>query len=188
MKRLFLFVATALFAANVMSEGHLKFKDVEINGTYNEFIIALTKHGCQTVQNAEGNAISRGSFAGIEMYIIPQITSQTKKVCGVVASSDAQKEWSPVNAQYTELKSMLSRKYGTGQYLQNLKDGCYISADNKIERGNAQNAVLFETDNGKIVLYIHRFAFPENGSWALVVWYIDNANYIIKNQEANLDI
>ena len=188
MKRLFYILATAIMAVSAMAEGHMKFKDVEIDGTYDAFLSALTKHGCMTIQNAEGASVSRGNFAGVEMTIIPQTTSQTKKVYGVVASTDTQKEWGSINAQYSELKSLLTKRYGNGQWLSNKKEGYCISEKYKIERGNIQSAILFETESGKIIMYMHRTTPQDIETGTLVVWYIDNANYEIWMQEANLDL
>lgn len=188
MKRLFIILAAVFMTASMMAEGHMKFKDVEIDGTYDAFLTALTKHGCKTIQNAEGTSVSKGNFAGMEMAIIPQITSQTKRVYGVVASTDIQKEWGSINAQYFELRSLLSQKYGEGQYLSNMKDGYCISEDFTLRRGNVQTAILFETELGKIIMYMHRTTPRDVETGTLVIQYIDNANLEIKKQEANLDL
>ena len=186
MKKLSLLFVAILMTAGVMAEGHMKFKGVEINGTLKSFVANMEKRGCESGENILGVSLIKANFAGIEMMVYPQTTSQSQTVYAVVAGTSKINEKVSLNAQYDELKALLIQKYGAGKEI-TIADGWYRNSINVLERGNTQQALLFETDNGKIYLYIHKFnSYDETSS--INVQYIDKANDQLRLREANTDI
>ena len=172
------------FVAN--AQGHLKFKGVEINGSFKTFVANLEKRGCESGENFFGTFLVKADFAGIPMMVYPQVTSQTQTVYAVVAGTSKIEEEVSLNAQYNELKNLLSQKYGDGVKT-TIADGYFRNAINVLERGNATKALLFESELGRIYLYIHKFnTYNEDGS--VTIQYIDKANEQLRLREANTDI
>ena len=181
-------VIIALLAITTIAnaQGHLKFKGVEINGTFKTFVANLEKRGCESGENLYGMFLIKADFAGIPMMVYPQTTSQSQTVYAVVAGTSKIEEEVSVYAQYNELKSLLTQKYREGIET-TIADGYYRNSINVLERGNATKALLFETENGKIFLYIHKFhSYDEDAS--INIQYIDKANEQLRLREANSDI
>ena len=181
-------VIIALLAITTFAnaQSHLKFKGVEINGTLKTFVANLEKRGCESGENFYGMFLIKADFAGIPMMVYPQTTSQSQTVYAVVAGTSKIEEAVSVRAQYNELKSLLTQKYGEGIET-TIADGYYRNSINKLERGNATKALLYETDNGKIYLYIHKF-YSTDGDSSINIQYIDKANDQLRLREANTDI
>lgn len=181
-------VIIALLAITTIAnaQGHLKFKGVEINGTFKTFVANLEKRGCESGENFYGMFLIKADFAGIPMMVYPQTTSQTQTVYAVVAGTGGIKEEVSLKAQYDELKNLLAQKYGEGT-VTTIADGWYRNSINVLERGNAHKPLLFEAENGKIYLYIHKSdRYNEAGS--VNIQYIDKANDQLRLREANTDI
>lgn len=181
-------VIIALLAITTIAnaQGHLKFKGVDINGTFNSFVANLERHGCESGENMYGMFLIKADFAGVPMMVYPQTTSQTQTVYAVVAGTSGIKEEASLNAQYNELKNLLTQKYGAGKST-TIADGWYRNSINKLERGNANKALLFEAETGKIYLYIHKSdRYGEVGS--INIQYIDKVNEELRLREANTDI
>lgn len=186
MKKVILLLAAVLMTAGMMAEGHMKFKGVEINGTLKTFVVNMEKRGCESGENMLGVSLIKANFAGIEMMVYPLTTSQSQTVYAVVAGTSKISEEVSLNAQYDELKALLSQKYGVGKEV-TIADGWYRNSINVLVRGNAQQALFFEAENGKIYLYIHKSdSYSESGS--INILYIDKANEQLKLREANADI
>ena len=182
-------VIIALLAITTIAnaQDHLQFKGVEIDGSYNTFVSFLEFHGCQTGTNKYGRFLIRADFAGIEMYVYPQTTSQTGTVYAVVSGTSMIKEWVSLNAQYDELKNLLTQKYGKGKST-SIPDGYHRNSANVLERGNVYKPLIFESANGKIYLYIHKSEYQSIEAGSINIQYIDKANEQLRLQEANTDI
>lgn len=177
-------LATAMLS---YAQGHLKFKGVEINGNLKTFVANLEKKGCESGENILGVFMIKADFAGAEMFVFPQVTSQSQTVYAVVAGTSMYKEKVSMLAQYNELKDLLTSKYGEGKET-TIADGYYKNEINRLERGNARNTILFETVNGKIYLYIHESAYQSLEAGSVNIQYIDSANEQLRLQEASNDI
>lgn len=185
MKKCFiaLFMVVALLAN---AQEHLTFKGVEINGSAVDFISNLTKKGCKAEDYFTEIKVT-ANFAGLEVQVYLQTTSQSQTVYSVTACSSAFKEEAVMNAQYDELKGLLSNKYGEGK-VTTLKDGYFLNVVGEPEKGVAYKPLLFETEKGKIYLYVHKSdqTFLEAGS--INIMYVDRINEQLKMAEANMDI
>lgn len=179
----------ALMAITTLSSAqeHLRFKGVEINGTFKAFVANLQKKGCQAGENIFGTFIIKADFTGAEMFVYPLVTSQSQTVYAVVAGTAMYKEEVSLMAQYNELKSLLTQKYGEGVET-TIADGYYKNSINDLERGNAHNAILFQTEKGKIYLYIHESGYQSIEAGSVNVQYIDKINEELKMKESAMDI
>ena len=183
MKKIFLLCTVVLMTMSMMAEGHLKFKGVEINGTQTQFIAQLAKRGCATGTNGYGIDVIKADFAGVNMFVHPLTTSQTKIVYAVIASTTKIDDEASFMAQYNSLKQLMTEKYGEGTSI-TLDDGYYANSIGYFERGEVFSPIAFTTQEGKIILYLHRDSFRAN----VVVEYLDNTNDILRRKEANDDI
>ena len=182
-------ILVVLLATAMLSNAqeHLKFKGVEINGNLKTFVANLEKKGCESGENIFGVFMIKADFAGAEMFVFPQVTSQSQTVYAVVAGTAMYKEEVSLMAQYNELKSLLMQKYGEGVET-TIADGYYKNSINDLERGNAHNAILFQTEKGKIYLYIHESGYQSIEAGSVNVQYIDKINEGLKMKESAMDI
>ena len=134
MKKLFLLFIVLSLGIDSYAQVHLKFKGVEIDGNYQIFVGSLLRKGCERGENAYGISLIKANFAGIEMMVYPQTTSQSKTVYAVVAGTEEIEELASMRAQYDELKNLLSQKYGAGVET-TISDGWYRNSINKLVRG-----------------------------------------------------
>lgn len=112
MKRLFLFLLPFLMTVNVMAEGHLKFKGVEINGTPKDFVQKLIEKGCKFITKEDEIYLLIGDFASYnncEIGVMAFDNMVTKVAVQLPGGVDS---WSVLYNQYTTLKDMLTQKYG----------------------------------------------------------------------------
>ena len=125
MKKILVAIVALLVNMANAQEYH-RFKGVEINGSFDTFVTELEKRGCTVDENILGTFIIQADFAGLEMFVYPLTTSQTKTVYAVVAGTAEIQEKVSLMAQYNELKNLLAQKYGEGKETI-LPDGWYIN-------------------------------------------------------------
>ena len=184
MKSLFILMAAAVMAVSMMAEGHLKFKGVEITGNQSQFVAQLVKRVCETGFNGYNVEVIQADFAGVDMFVNPLTTSQSKTVYAVVASTRKIDDSASLKAQYHSLKQLMDEKYGEGTQVK-MEDGYFVNGIGVFERKRVDNAYQYTTPNGEILLCIH-WEYSSQGN--ISVEYYDKANGAIKDKEASDDI
>lgn len=178
MKRLFFFLLPVLMGLNVMAEGHLKFKGIEINGTPKEFVQKLTEKGCTFLLEQDGISMLTGEFASFkncEIGVLAFDDMVTKVAVMLPGDVDS---WSILNAQYTNLKEMLTQKYGKPYidldewqgYGGKPKDD--NSCMHELRMNRAKIACGFQTENGSIELMM----FSMSGNCRVMLTYTNKVN------------
>lgn len=95
------------------SIGHLKFKSVPIDGTLNEYVAKMKQVGFELVETANGTALLSGDFAGYKNCLILVSTLKSVDLVNTISVMfPAHEEWSSLENDYDNLKSMLTIKYG----------------------------------------------------------------------------
>lgn len=112
MKKLFLLIVAAIVSVNIVAEGHMKFKGVEIDGSPKEFIEKMKAKGFTYMGNKSGVEAMMGEFATYKDCILYIVSSENKVVKVSVLILDETDTWSHLYSSYTTLKDMLTAKYG----------------------------------------------------------------------------
>lgn len=92
---------------------HLTFKGVPIDGNLSEYVSKMKQAGFTHIGTQDGTAILQGDFAGFKDCTVGVSTLKTVNVVstiGVVFPSHD--DWSSLERDYNQLKSMLTQKYG----------------------------------------------------------------------------
>ena len=94
-------------------EGHLKFKGVPIDGTLAAYTRAMEAAGFRKIGSRSGVSILQGYFAGFKNCKVNVSTlSNHDLVCTIEVHLPRRWSWGDIYADYSSLKSMLTKKYG----------------------------------------------------------------------------
>ncbi len=113
-----LFIAFATFAtthAQLLDalQEHLTFKGVPINGSLKEYVAKMKTAGFTVVDTENGVAYLQGDFAGYKNCIIEVTTIKPQDIVNTInVLFPSRDEWSALESDYKNLKSMLTQKYG----------------------------------------------------------------------------
>ncbi|MBO4306694.1 MAG: hypothetical protein J5848_00070 [Bacteroidales bacterium] len=107
-------IAIMLFAGLSASAqtGHLTFKGVPIDGTLSEFVGKLKQKGFTHVGSEQGVALLQGEFAaykGCTVFVYEHQSGLVNRVGVMFPDRDT---WSLLYSDYSNLKEMLTQKYG----------------------------------------------------------------------------
>ena len=185
MRKIFLIILVAV-SLIINAQEHLKLKGVEINGSYKSFRNELSMHGCSYGTNMYDFFMIKGNFAGEEMFFYPQVTSRSEIVYAVYVCSSSYYEKSTLYARYDYLDNLLSQKYGDGIYTE-MGKGYYRNLYGSLVDGKASNTLVYEIDNGRIYLYIHK-SDSSLDAGEVNLLYVDKNNEQLLFQESNTDI
>lgn len=106
------FIVFAVASAQKTSE-HLTFKGVPIDGTLSEYVSKMKQAGFVYIGTEDETAILQGDFAGFKECMVGVSTLKNVNVVsniGVIFPSCD--NWSSLERDYEQLKSMLTQKYG----------------------------------------------------------------------------
>ena len=138
---------------------HLAFKGVEITGSKDEMVSALSKKGFRYEEENNGVPLVIGSFAGykdVEVNIVPAPTSD--EVVAIRAEFTARMSWVKLENDYSTLKDLLIKKYGEPvQVVEEFRDGPHDESAKKLVsliRNNCTWKSVFEAKEGRITLYM----------------------------------
>lgn len=139
---------------------HLNFKGVPIDGTLECFVRNMEKAGFEYMFKEDGVAILQGDFAGFRKCTIGVVTLQSYDLVNrIVVLFDSTELWSELYGSYTQLREMLTKKYGdpysseerwTGYSKpENDKDKMY-----ELRQDRGEINTIYVTDRGNIALEI----------------------------------
>lgn len=170
---------------------HLEFKGIPINGSLKKFVTNMKSAGFKTVGSvSNGNAVLKGDFAGYKdcrLYV--QTIDGADIVSTIVVQFPEYDRWEYLYGNYTNLKEMLTQKYGKPHSAREEFQG-YISRtdDDKmwqVGKGECKYETEFRTEKGKIILWIEQGGY-KSGSACLQ--YNDKINSGIVKQKAIDDL
>lgn len=109
-----LYLAFTVFATALAQETseHLTFKGVPIDGTLSEYVSKIKQAGFTHIGTQDGTAFLQGDFAGFKGCTVGVYTLNAVNVVstiGVILPSH--NDWSSLERDYNQLKSMLTQKY-----------------------------------------------------------------------------
>lgn len=184
-KSILLALTFAMTVTAQNSSSHLTFKGVPIDGTLTEFADKLVKKGFSypntlpkeyedKIRNAgwgglldlakladeesNSNAHLKGTFAGYSSCDIFINTLWSADIVNsVVVEFPYRADWVDLIANYTNLKEMLTEKYGAPQQCEEHIPGTkerYFDRANAFEEGTGAWFAQYDLSNGKIILYL----------------------------------
>ncbi len=189
MKKLFLLLVASFVMLNVMAEGHMKFKGVEIDGQLPVVVKQLEKQGFITTSAYKEYTILSGTFNGQDarVYVYESAKSRTVyQVVVVFAHSGAQ--WSTIWNDYIAYKERLQLKYG--KPVESIEaNRCSYSRDDPmfaLRMDQAEYETMYKTDNGNIRLSIKKLPYPMDVH--VCIAYIDGENWVLNEHEVLEDL
>ena len=177
MKQLFSILATVIMTVDVMAEGHMKFKGVEIDGTPKEFVQKMKNKGFTYVKNDEGTELMMGDFAGEKNCIIGIVSSNNKVAKVSVIIPDETSTWSLLYHKYSTLKEMLTKKYGEPTIDKEEWQGYTTPRDDnskmhELRMNRATIGAFYELPEGSIEISL----FSMQMQCCILISYYDSAN------------
>lgn len=139
---------------------HMTFKGIPINGSLSDFTVKMKQKGFSHLGTQDGTALFSGEFAGYKNCTIGAVSSKNTNVVSKVVVIFPEKDtWSRLYADYSNLKSMLTRKYG--EPTENVeKFDSYSEPDDdadrmyEVEFDRCKFISVWETEKGDIELTI----------------------------------
>ena len=189
MKKLLFLFAAILMTANVMAEGHMKFKGIEIDGTLPAFVSAMKQQKFNLIQQDADVAVMRGVFNGRKAYLYIYTTASSHKVySAVVMFEESGDEWSTIWNLYSTYKDRLQTKYGfpTNQIEENR---CSYSQDDplfSIKQDKAEYKTIYEGDGGNVFVAIVNLSYPLGVQ--VSIGYLDAKNFALNEAEVIEDL
>lgn len=170
---------------------HLAFKGVPIEGTLKQYVAGMKKAGFKYVGAQDGVAILQGDFAGYkgcEVYV--STLDGYDVVSNIVVKFPDEEIWRRLYGNYTNLKEMLTEKYGKPSLVnEKFQDSQYIDDDNDrmhaVSMDRCKYDTHFETEKGEIILWIEHSDFS---SAFVCLQYLDKLNRNSIKQQAISDL
>ena len=189
MKKIFILCVAAMMAVNMMAEGHLKFKGVEIDGQLGPFVAALQQQKYTVIEQSADMAILAGTFNGQDALVGVYTSAGSRMVYQVLVIFSTQlEEWSKIWASYTTYKERLQKKYG--EPITCIEENrCSYSQDDPlfaIEQDQAEYKTLFKAEHGTVGLAIVKLPYPMNVQVTMI--YVDEKNAALNESEVLEDL
>ena len=170
---------------------HLAFKGVPIDGTLKQYVARMKKAGFKYVGAQDGVAILQGDFAGYkgcEVYV--STLEGCDVVSNIVVKFPDEEIWRRLYGNYTDLKEMLTEKYGKPSLVnEKFQDGQYLDDDNDrmhaVSMDRCKYDTHFETEKGEIILWIEHSDFSTT---FVCLQYLDKLNRNSIKQQAINDL
>jgi|SRR5580693_7932569 hypothetical protein len=165
--------------------GHLKFKDIPIDGSLDLFVIQLKKQSFTVLIIDKSHAILSGKFTGDDVKVLVQSTPE--KVYGVTVNYDKQTTWNAIKTQYENMKSMLHEKYGDPQEITEKFDSPYFENSGgellALSQDKCTYSALFVTKTGSGMI---RLRIASDAS--IAINYVDTINFLLVSGKAYNDL
>ena len=174
------------------TNNHMSFKGVPIDGTLDAYVKNMQKAGFSFIGKEDGIAILSGDFAGYRDCTIGVVTLKSLDLVNrITVLFDEQDNWADVYANYSQLKEMLSTKYGNpAECVEEFQNYNIPPKDDNTKMHElSMNRCVFSTefsvDMGDIELEIIKLEF---GKAAVRLTYWDRVNTAKIQQKAMDDL
>lgn len=113
-KLLFILLSMTILApAIAQNNSHMTFKGIPINGNLSDFTAQMKQKGFTHLATQDGIAAFTGEFAAYKECTIAAVSSKsTNTVSKVAVIFPEYDTWSKLYGNYSQLKEMLTQKYG----------------------------------------------------------------------------
>ncbi len=162
MRAIFITLSAILISLNLGAQTaenqHLLFKGVPIDGTMNEYVAKMKLNGFVVVATEPGATMLQGDFASYKKVIIGVVNLQQKDlVSKIKVMFPKQEDWASLYGNYSNLKDMLTQKYGTPtEVIEEFPSNPNVQVESVkymyVSIGACKYKTTFETPNGKITL------------------------------------
>ena len=112
MKKLIVILMLLVGIAANAQENHLTFKGIPINGSLNTFVAKLKQKGFSIVHSEKGTAMLSGDFAAVKGCTVIVSEHESGVVNRVAVMFPDKENWAMLYNEYSNLKDMLTQKYG----------------------------------------------------------------------------
>lgn len=183
MKKYLLAFGAAVMAVTVWGQSaseHLRFKGVPIAGTPESFARRLKQKGLTVTQTDRDGVLLTGSFAGYRDCSITVSSSKNRNtVSSVSVAFPSRNSWRELEGDYSNLKSMLTTKYGEPHETTEMFEGSTAPKTDedriyKVRFDQCKYFSIFRPSKGRILLQIVHYG-TEN--CYVLLSYIDEINY-----------
>lgn len=194
MKRLFIILAISCLSVLStyaqepleLTDSHLTFKGVEIDGSLKDFSSKLIEQGYVISESDDECVVFKGSFGGDDDCMIGVYTTpNTKKVYTVIVALSITNSWTSLKSDYNEYKTMLTAKYGKpDKSIERFKDPYYEGDGYELQAFRLDKATYlthYNASNGTILVHIGHFL----GGARVCLSYTDNINGQLNKREIN---
>ena len=156
---------------------HLRFKEVEITGNYQDFARKLEEKGCVITESSDIGVLLVGPFMGypnVLMIVYPdQTTKDVVTVGAFIRSSDS---WSSMESLFLNTVETYKKKYGdpqkyTTDFAKDLVDSEYFRKL-FVEENKCNYSAVWYFDKGGILIKIQYM----NNHYGVLVQYVDSQN------------
>jgi len=195
MRTLFLSFLAVIISISTYAQTseHMSFKGVPIDGTLNEYVAKMKQSGFQYLGTEDGTAMLKGDFAGYKNCHVGVTTlNKMDLVHKIGVIFPKQETWSRLFSNYSDLKQMLTEKYGNPNDEVELFDveSFQLPLDDNMKMhevgmDNCKFYTVWKTDKGEIQLSIDHNGFTS--SFVEVV-YFDKINSAIISEKAKDDL
>ena len=170
--------------------GHLTFKGVPIDGSLQEFVSRMENAGFMATDARNGVAYLQGDFAGYKNCVVKVTTIKPRNIVSTIdVLFPSHYEWSALESDYENLKSMLTQKYGNpSESKEEFSNG--LGRDNmkkitQLRDGKCTWYTIFNTPNGNIRLSLEHRDFS---NCFVQLRYSDRLNSEAVRQQAINDL
>lgn len=159
MKRILVLGMAMMIAFAVSAQtGHLTFKGVPIDGTLNSFVSKLKQKGFSVLSSEKGIAMLKGDFASYKNCMVAVYEHESGIVNRVAVMFPDKDTWDRLYGNYSNLKEMLTEKYGEPTSIEEFQNTSYNMDDNdrmhEVRMDRCQYISDWVTANGMIELRI----------------------------------
>lgn len=156
-KLIFAIILLAGLAASAQTE-HLTFKGVPIDGNLNSFVSKLKQKGFSLLHSESGTAVLNGDFAAYKNCMVGVYEHESGIVNRIAVMFPNKDTWARLYGDYSNLKEMLTEKYGEPTSIEEFEQMSYDMNDNskmhEVRMGRCRYISDWETNNGTIELRI----------------------------------
>lgn len=188
---LILFISTISFAQNTITE-HLSFKGTPVDGSLSEFVSKMKQSGFDLERSESSTTTLSGDFAGYkECFVEVSTLKQKDLVYKIVVTFPAKDTWAGLFENYSNLKEMLTEKYGkASEIVEKFDEQGSQERDDRtkmyyVKLDNCKYYSIWQTEKGRIELSIANKRLQKS---FVQVSYLDKANANIIRDKAKEDL
>jgi hypothetical protein len=155
-------VFIAFAQVNPDTSKHIIFKGVPLDGTLNQYVAKMKQIGFDQIGLEDGTAMLQGEFAGYKACHVTVSTLKQKDLVNkIVVYFPETDTWSTLYENYSNLKELLTEKYGKPfEVLEKCERESQSVDDNsrffQIKYDKCKYYSIWQTDKGEIRLSIDR--------------------------------
>lgn len=191
MKKIITLTIVMLCAIYSFAQEHLAFKGVPIDGTLSSYVAKMKAKGFTSLGTSDGVAALKGDFAAHKSCTILVATMQNKDLVSRIAVIfPDQDQWRFLYGDYSELKELLTIKYGEPiDCVEEFQGYSSPKTDSdkmtKVQLDECKYRTVFKASNGDIQLSIEHDGIL---STFVRLLYIDKINNDSVRQDALDDL